>query len=279
MLFNIKFWHMQKYLPTKRYRKLRERYVKNKFDVEIKEVTKEEFPVAFIIHDYKRIYKNAKSYKEFNGDSDFKMFSEEIRTYEGKLFLPVRVTHGSAISLCFETLNYIREYIEDYEPYQKGGKDFTEDSIIKEDNIEECKERILRKSKDCIIYEGKVWKVCTEPMYVINTFGLGHNHGGTDFSITYGYNSNISKNNYFNALEREEAITYGKKVATNRGDTESINRIGKFDNIEVLMPEMVKRNPQKEHGDTFINSLENMINNTDSSVEAGLLAITMCMKN
>ena len=47
------------------------------------------------------------------------------------------------------------------------------------------------------------------------------------------------------------------------------------------MPEMVKRNPQKEHGDgdTFINSLENMINNTSSSMEAGLLAIAMCMKN
>lgn len=243
MLFNINFWSLQRYLPTKRHRKLRERYVKNNFDVEIKEVTKDEFPVAFIIHDYKKVYENAKCYKEFEGHGDFRIFSEEIRTYHGNLYLPVRVTHGNAISLCFETLNYIKEYIEDYEPYQKGGKDFAENSIIKEDNIEECKERILRKSKDCIIYDGKVWKVCTEPMYVINTYGLGYNHGGTNLSITYNYNSNISENNYFNALEREKAIAYGKKVAVNRGDTKSIDRIGKFDNIEVLMPEMVKRNP------------------------------------
>lgn len=281
MLFNINFWHRQKYLPTKRHRKLRERYVKNNFDVEIKEVTKEEFPVAFIIHDYKAIYKDTKYYEGFEKNSDFRMFSEEIRTYDRSLYLPVRITHGAAISLCFEPLNYIKEYLEDFEPYWKGGEDFTEDSIIKEDYINDCKEHILRKSKDCIIYDGKVWKVCTEPMYVINTFGLGHNHGGTGFSITYNYNCNISKNNYFNALEREEAITYGKEVAANRGDTKSIDKIGKFDNIEVLMPEMVKRNPQKEHGDgdTFINSLENMINNTDSSMEAGLLAMAMCMKN
>ena len=87
MLFNIKFWSLQKYLPTKRHRKLRERYVKNNFDVEIKEVTKEEFPVAFIIHDYKKVYENAKCYEEFEGHGDFRIFSEEIRTYYGNLYL------------------------------------------------------------------------------------------------------------------------------------------------------------------------------------------------
>ena len=116
-------------------------------------------------------------------------------------------------------------------------------------------------------------------MYVINTFGLGHNHGCTGFFIEYFYNENISRNNYFNALEREQAIAYGKKVAANRGDTNSIKGMGEHDIIEVLMPEMVTRNPKKEHreGDGFINSLENMISSTDSSAEAGLLAIAMCM--
>lgn len=116
-------------------------------------------------------------------------------------------------------------------------------------------------------------------MYVINTFGLGHNHGGTGFFIEYHYNTNISNKNYFSALEREKAIAYGKKVAANRGDTESIEGMGECDIIEVLMPKMVKRNPQKDHGEgnSFLNSLENMISGTDSSTEAGLLAITMCM--
>ena len=51
MLFNIEFWNMEKYLPTKRHRKLRERYVKNSIGVEIKEVTEKDSPVAFIVHD------------------------------------------------------------------------------------------------------------------------------------------------------------------------------------------------------------------------------------
>ena len=279
MLFNIEFWNMEKYLPTKRHRKLRERYVRNSIDVEIKEVTEKEFPVTFIIHDYQSVYENAKSYSDFNGNGDYRMFSEEIRTYDGKLYMSVRITHGSAISLHFESLEYIKKQIEDYAPYCKGGEEFTEESIIKENNIADCQKIIFDRAENYIIYDGKVWKTCGEPMYVINTFGLGHNHGGTGFFIEYHYNPNISNKNYFNALEREKAIAYGKKVATNRGDTESIEGMGDHDIIEVLIPEMVHRNPQKDHGEgnSFLNSLENMISGTDSSTEAGLLAITMCM--
>ena len=50
MIFNIKFWSMEKYLPTKRCRNLRQRYVKNNIDVNIKELIETDFPVAFIIH-------------------------------------------------------------------------------------------------------------------------------------------------------------------------------------------------------------------------------------
>lgn len=92
--------------------------------------------------------------------------------------------------------------------------------------------------------------------------------------IQYDYNPNISNKNYFNALEREKAIAYGKQVALNRGDTNSIDGMGERDIIEVLMPEMVTRNPQREHGegDSFMNLIEDVISNTDSSAEAGLLA-------
>lgn len=64
----------------------------------------------------------------------------------------------------------------------------------------------------------------------------------------------------------------------NRGDTYSVKDMGDGKIIEVLMPELVKRNPQKDHGDgdSFMNSLENMICSTDSSLEAGMLAMCMC---
>ena len=246
MIFNIEFWNTEQYLPTKRHRVLRTRYVKNSVDIEIKELTEQEFPVAFIVHDYQSVYENAKSYSDFDGSGEYKMFSEEIRTYDGKLYKPVRITHGSAISLHFESLDYIKDSLTDSAPYWKGGEEFTESSIVKESNIEECKEKIFRNAEDYIIFDGRVWEACGEPIYLINTFGLGCNHGCTGFFVEYLTNPNISTNNYFNALEREEAITYGKQVAADRGDTDSIEGMGDSDIIEVLMPEMVRFCPQKE---------------------------------
>lgn len=275
MLYDIKFWYEQKYLPTKRHRKERARMVEDTCSVEVKEVTEREFPVAFIVHDYKSVYENAKSYDDFNGNGEYKMFAEEIRTYDGKLYTPVRVTHGAAISTIFENLDYVKERITDYAPYWKGGEEFTKDSIIKSDNKEEVTNDIIDRAAQYIIYDGKVWNECGEPMYNITTFGLGHNHGGTGFFISYYYNGNISNKNYFNALEREKAIAYGKQVALNRGDTNSVEGMGDHDIIEVLIPEMVHRNPQKDHGegDSFMNSLENLISGSDSVMEAGLLAM------
>lgn len=273
MLFNIEYWNMEKYLPTKRHRVLRNRYVKNSVDVEVKELTENEFPIAFIVKDYGWLY------EEENKDAEWGMINTEIRTYNGELWKAVRYSECVSHAVGWMPIDYIKYRIQDYAPYWKGGEDFTEASIIKENNIAECEENICKKAEGYIIFDGKVWRTCGEPMYVINTFGLGHNHGGTGFFVEYFYNSNISNKNYFNALERDKAIAYGKEVALNRGDTKSVDGMGEHDIIEVLMPEMVKRNPQREHGegDPFMNSLENMINGTDSSTEAGLLAIAMCM--
>lgn len=267
--FNIDFWYKEKYLPTKRHRKLRERYVKNSVDVEIKELTESEFPIAFIVHD------QGWQYDEECKEAEWKMIDTEIRIYNGELWKAVRYSEWVSRGVGWMPISYIKNRLQDYAPYWKGGEEFTEASIIKDNNISKCKENIFRKAEGYIIYDGKVWKTCEEPMYVINTFGLGHNHGGTGFFIEYFYNENISRNNYFNALEREQAIAYGKKVAANRGDTDSIDGMGEHDIIEVLMPEMVKRNPGKEHGDgdPFINSMEDIISGSGSAMEAGLLCI------
>ena len=42
-------------------------------------------------------------------------------------------------------------------------------------------------------------------------------------------------------------------MAANRGDDKSIEGMGERDIIEVLMPEMVRRNPQKDHGNIKFN--------------------------
>lgn len=282
MNINITFTTTEHFLPTKRHKVSRIHYKEDTATVSITEVSKNEFPVAFIIHDMQSVYENVKHYDDFNGKGDFRMFDEEIRTFNGRLYKPVRVTHGAAISTVFEPISYLNSVLRPYRSFSFGKEEapMTETAIITESDREEKVKEMTEKAKNYIICENVIWKTCGEPMYNITTFGLGHNHGGTGFFIEYSYNSNINAKNYFNALQREEAIKYGKEVALNRGDTDSVEDIGKFDNIEVLMPEMVKRNPKIEHGegDKFINSIEEMISATDNSTEAGLLAIAMCAK-
>ena len=280
MDFKIDYTFLQEYLPTKRHRKPRTRSLTRSMTVSIPELQDKEFPVAFIVHDYKSVYEDVESYSDFDGKcGDYRMFPEEIRTYNGRLYTPIRVTHGAAISTVFEnpeTFLWRLWRIADHY-YYCAADNFSENSIVVGDNSKEREKEIIKEAENYVFHDGKFWELCGEPMYMINTFGLGHNHGGTGFFVQYSYNPNISNKNYFNALQREEAIAYGKAVAANRGDTESIDRIGKYDNIEVLMPEMVRANPGRDHGDgdPFMNSIEELINGSSSSFEAGLLTIAM----
>lgn len=280
MKTTIKLWYEEKYLPNKRCRKLRSRVVSKNVDIDVRKVSKEEFPVAFVIHDYKSVYEGATSYSDFDGNGEYKMFQEEIRTYDGKLYTPIRVTHGAAISTNFEPLDTLNYKLQEYEPYWKGGAEYSEESIVKENDFDDHLEFANSNAKAFIVCDGVICETCGEPMYVINTFGLGHNHGGTGFFIEYFYNDNIPNDNYFNALQREEAIAYGKKVALGRGDDKSVDGMGDHDIIEVKMPEMVKRCPKKDHGngDPFLNQIEGMISQSDSVGEAGLLTIFATMR-
>lgn len=283
MKFNVNYYYNQKFLPTKRHRNVRERQIEDALSVSCTELTKEEFPVVFIVHDMQSVQDGMTSYDDYRSEKcDFRMFAEEIRAYKGKLYKPVRITHGAAISTVFEDVGYVidnLEYMTRKNWYCDDGKEFSESSVIVEDNKKAICQMLRKSAKKYIFCDGKFWSICGEPRYVINTFGLGHNHGGTGFFIEYGYNTNISSKNYFSALQRDEAIAYGKSVALGRGDTESVDRLGKYDNIEVIMPEMVKVNPNKQHGNgcEFMNMMESVISNSSSKNEAGILCVALAM--
>jgi hypothetical protein len=118
-----------------------------------------------------------------------------------------------------------------------------------------------------------------EPRYVVNTFGMGNNHGGTGMFIEKGYNSNISHTNYFSALNYDKACQYADEIALQRGDTKSIPvRTNCGNTIEVIINEVVNVNPAKDHGDgdEFINSIESGIR--AGGVFGGLMAISQGLK-
>ena len=81
------------------------------------------------------------------------------------------------------------------------------------------------------------------------------------------------------AISTEEAVAYANYVASRRGDTKDVGKFKPF--IICYMPELVKVKPNKQHGDgnKLLKDIEGMICNTDSSAEAGLLAVAMCMAN
>lgn len=283
MKLDVNYYYTQRFLPTKRHRNERTRKVADVVAVNTTELTAEDFPVAFIIHDYQSVQDDMCSYKDYQSDKcDFRMFSEEIRTYKGKLYMPVRVTYGAAISTVFESSDYVVQSLERITEkgwHYRNENEFSENSVIIADDKKRVRRQIRERAKRYLCFDGKFWSECKEPRYMVLTFGLGHNHGGTGFFIEYGYNPNIPSNNYFNALQRDEAIAYGKSVALGRGDTESVDGIGEHDNIEVVMPEMVKLNPKKEHGNgcEFMNMMEDIISHADSKNEAALLCMATAM--
>lgn len=124
--------------------------------------------------------------------------------------------------------------------------------------------RIMDWAKNVILIDSMRWQQIAEPRYVIHTFGLGHNHGhpGTSLSATTSYNSNISKSRYFRIDQHNLALKTATRIALNRGDDEAIPFINEWhEKFEILIPEAIRLNPNKEHGngDPFINKLEGLM--------------------
>lgn len=262
MKISAKIKYYEEYLPTKRHRIPRLREKKEVVEVELREIKKEDLRLALVVTDYK-------SYIDEKGVNRFGPVNIEYYAIDQKLFVQKRDTHG-ALDRGEYSLKSLIEHIEGYE---KWGGWHSNDSELTRDVVTQDLQEFLNSH---IVIAGKVYVESPEPRYVVNTFGLGHNHGGTCMFIEHFYNENISKNNYFNALQREEAIAYANAVAKRRGDSNDVGRFGEVRNIQVFMPEIIRCNPQKEHskGNAFLNSLEDMVQGSNSSLEAGLLVMT-----
>lgn len=276
MNLKVDFTYEGKYLRTSRCRKPLARTREGIYELAIKELAKAECPIAAVVHDMKSVYEGATTTADFEGNGEYKMFAEPYRVYNGKFYKFCRASYGAAISTAQTELKYVIADIKSdlyrYSLYEKENL-FSDKSVYISDNLSEIVDNMQARANKYISLDGELWKECGEPRYVVNTFGLGHNHGGTAMFIEEFYNSNISSKNYFNAVDRDKAITYAKETAIARGDTDSVKRIGKMENIEVLIPEFFKVDPEKEHGEgnAFLNLLEDMVTSSNNATEAGIL--------
>ena len=259
----IRTWikYEESYLPP-RCRKLRYRECEDHVYVDLKEVPEEELQLAFEDNSYQG--------------------KGKIYFYKGKLWCAAKPPksimddlneRGKNIETALDYLVYCQDNCSAFFRFawdRKMGKDTSRESVIKS-----AKDRM----KTYILVDGVLFEQTAEPRYVVNTFGLGHNHGGTGMFVDYYYNPNIRNDNYFSALDGEKAVAYANAVAAGRGDTDDIGKFKQM--ITVYMPEIVKVKPKKQHGkgDEFLNEVEDIINGSGDALTAGLLCMSLIAHN
>lgn len=280
MKLNISYSYNQEYLPTKRHRKSRSVVVDDHASFEIEELYLDNFPLAFEVEDYKFVYAEA-SYD--NSNIVFQLFTEEIRTFQDALYKPMRYGSGAAISTEFLPVEEIEKNMSAgfHKHHYQADLPMPGKTLLLADNREEILSKIQKEVNNLVFCDDRFWRVCSEPMYLVLTFGLGHNQGGTGFFVEDCYNGNISQQNYFTALQREEAIQYALDVAARRGDTNSLDNLKTpKENIIVHMPEMVRRNPAVDHGDgdPLMNKLYGLTEVASSAFEAEILVMAATAK-
>ena len=249
----------EEYLPSKRHRIPHKREVQEVVQAELKEKKRDAFSLALTIHDYQ-------SYLGEDGESQFGMVETEYLTDKENLYIEKREQSGALI-LEKSTVEGLRHSINWELSYM--GKQFN--------SRERAMQFLEEKLNQYVMIDGVIYERTSEPRYAIITFGLGHNHGGTNYFIENFYNPNISKDNYFNALEFDKMKERAIEIAKNRGDTYDIPRIQESKvKIEVHDPSVIKCNPQQEHGfgNPLFNSLEAVIQGSPDIVTAGLGVIT-----
>lgn len=256
----------EEYIPP-RCRKPRYREATEVCPIHIPVVTPNEAPIAFKHKDHivgvtpetGRFYSSTKVYRAFNGD----------------LYTRIPASDKYCGAQGWWKLSQLKTEIMERQLWDYA----KEWGVGNLHDVHECEAHFERMFAEYLIVdtgkEKQIWQKSGEPMYVIHTFGLGHNHGGTSYSITNHYNSNIGKDRYFNALQAKEGMKEALRIAKGRGDTDYLKYIRNFTKIQVLMPEMVKRNPKAEHGDgdPFMNQLEALTSGSSSAMEAGLLVM------
>lgn len=259
MKTTIPYEYTKQVIP-KHCRKPRPTTFKSQISVSVNEVTGEQAPIA--------IREHSKRFSDKTGE--YEPTITEYRWHRNKLWILhsfSRVSHGT-----YETQTS-QQFMSDPYP-MTNGLPYYHAYNPQQAN----RNHIMAWARDTLLIDGMRWQQIDEPRYVIHTVGLGHNHGhpGTSLSSTNSYNSNISKSRYFRIDQHDLALNTAIAIAQNRGDDLAIPFIDEsHEEFEILIPEAIRLNPNKEHGDgdPFINKLEGIIERCPTKEVAGLMVM------
>jgi len=240
-------------LPSKRHSVPRYTQYKIKTLFNVTRVHINDAKLVYRISDHESLYKNATKTEDFRtGNGVYKRLVTPIRMFNGRFFKPFKYYYGTAISDKWFTLADFQKYIQTdiYNEVQRVNGKFLRDNMhngkylqltpvanLKDPNIQIIKysdDEVLKKAQTIcdqyIIIGNHVWQQVEQPIYSYTTFGLGHNHGGTGFFVSFIDPNGIPRCNkrfYFMPEQLKEALDTVLKVAADRGDTDSVKSIKK----------------------------------------------------
>ena len=240
----ITFDFIQFYLPNKRCRKKRSRRMTTCREIDVKKLTNDLFPVAFIVHHNRT---------DGDGDGEYKLCHDQIRAYMGKLYMIRRENDGKKTPI--DHLNWALKTAAGY-AYGSEDNGFIEgESVILSDDIDIRVSAMQEKASHYVIVGDTLWHEVGEPYYHTQTFGLGNNHGGTGFFVDYATDEDgIIPDYAFNANEYDEAMEDFKETALGRGDTKSVNVYKNGPYIEVVCPREAVMNHRRVRKDINLGS-------------------------
>lgn len=228
---------------SKRHRRNLHHIYTKSYEFDCRQLDEKEFNKVYVVRDYASVYKDATKHEDFRDSAKgkYRLVDTPIRKYRGKLYRPVMYSHGSAVSTLFmdtkdvvdnEIEWQIRSKVSDINSKTQRLFKSVDDietlgSVAVTSNMLEAREAAQKVVDQFVFFDNIWWVETVPPVYHYSTFGLGGNHGGTEFFIGYVDIKSIHKyarKFYFTPKQREKAIKTVIKVAADRGDTNDVKR-------------------------------------------------------
>lgn len=213
-------WWEKDVLPTPRHTKPRDVARDLDIDVTVPATTAEDAPVGFVVRT-----------RKIGPAPDHEMLdvAEEIRVHDGQLYRPLTQNVDGVVSPLPATPQTILDrafYRYPDERARIGG-----------DTEEQAREAAQQEVDEFLSIDGELWSKTSEPIYYARTYGMGGNHGHTALHVggihEFRSDGTAAPEHVFPADQREEAIAYTLALATERGDTRSLESIADPESIDV----------------------------------------------
>lgn len=235
MELTINYSYVEQIIPPRCRKPRPQRFNDGVAVLTVREVTGEQAPIAILA-----------SEKDFENGT----YHEPVayRWFEGRLWTDRSVSGGSlSRAKCYPTLGPTLNLVSDSPMHSKTDLGIY---VCAHEGKQGVADHLHSAATDWLIIDGKLHRTAGEPKYVVMTFGMGCNHGGTALMTDYRHNHNIEDHAYFSLLELDAAREYTLTVANERGDTVKVDTDPRA-RFEVLKPEVIQwKNTPRPADDT-----------------------------